>query len=174
MDAIMLLKEDHRNVEKLFKRFEKTGTQAYTAKREIVDSIIGGLSVHAVIEEQLSYPVSRATVPETEDIALESLEEHHVVKWMLEELDSMSPEDERFDAKVAVLIEMVRHHVEEEEADFFPMVRDELGHNALNELGDALLAAKKVAATHPHPDRARRASGERCRRGRLRHRGPRQ
>ena len=107
--------------------------------------------MHAVIEEQLFYPVTRATVPETEDIALESLEEHHIVKWVLSDLDSMSPEDERFDAKVTVLMENVRHHVEEEEEEYFPKVRDELGRKALNELGDALMAAKKTAPTHPHP-----------------------
>jgi hemerythrin superfamily protein len=151
MDAITLLKEDHKNVEKLFKRFEKAGNKAYTAKRAIVDSIIEELSVHAVIEEQLFYPVTRATVPETEDIALESLEEHHIVKWVLNELDSMPPEDERFDAKVTVLMENVRHHVKEEEEEYFPKVRDELGRIALAELGNALMAAKKTAPTHPHP-----------------------
>ncbi len=97
------------------------------------------------------YPVTRATVPETEDIVLESLEEHHIVKWVLSELDGMEPEDERFVAKVTVLIENVRHHVEEEEEEYFPKVRDELGRNALNDLGDAMAAAKKVAPTHPHP-----------------------
>ena len=151
MDAITLLKEDHRNVEKLFKRFETSGDKAYMTKRAIVDSIIEELSVHAAIEEQLFYPVSRATVPGTEDIALESLEEHHIVKWMLNELDSMAPEDERFDAKVTVLMENVRHHVKEEEEEFFPKVRDELDRTALNELGDALMTAKKMAPTHPHP-----------------------
>jgi hypothetical protein len=79
--------------------------------------------VPAVIEEQLFYPVTRATVLETEDIAFGSLEEHHIVKWVLNELDSMSPEDEHFDAKVTVLMENVRHHVEEDE--YFPKVRDE-------------------------------------------------
>lgn len=151
MDAITLLKEDHKKVETLFKRFEKAGDKAYTTKRTIVDSIIEELSVHAVIEERLFYPVTRATVPGIEDIALESLEEHHIVKWVLNDLDSMSPEDERFDAKVTVLMENVRHHVEEEQEEYFPKVRDELGRNALNELGDALMAAKKSAATHPHP-----------------------
>ena len=107
--------------------------------------------MHAAIEEQLFYPVTRATVPDTEDIALESLEEHHIVKWVLSELDGMDPEDERFDAKVTVLIENVRHHVEEEEEEYFPKVRDELGRNALDDLGDAMAAAKKVAPTHPHP-----------------------
>ena len=151
MDAITLLKEDHKTVEKLFKRFEKAGDKAYTTKRAIVDSIIEELSVHATIEEQLFYPVTRATVPETEDIALESLEEHHIVKWVLHELDSMSPEDERFNAKVTVLLEIVRHHVKEEEEEYFPKVRGELGRMALNDLGDALMAAKKTAPTHPHP-----------------------
>jgi hemerythrin superfamily protein len=151
MDAITLLKDDHRSVEKLFKRFEKAGERAHVEKRNVVDRIIEELSVHAAIEEQLFYPVIRATVPGTEDMALESLEEHHIVKWVLSELDSMSPEDERFDAKVTVLIENVRHHVEEEEKELFPEVRDELGRNALNDLGDAMAEAKKTAPTKPHP-----------------------
>jgi hemerythrin superfamily protein len=151
MDAITLLKNDHKTVEGLFKRFEKAGDRAFVEKREIVDKIIEELAVHAAVEEQLFYPVTRATVPETEDIALESLEEHHIVKWVLSELDGMNPEDERFDAKVTVLIENVRHHVDEEEDDYFPKVRDELGRNALNDLGDAMEAAKRVAPTHPHP-----------------------
>src|SRR5690349_3700777 len=98
MDAIRILKDDHKTVEQLF------------------------------------YPVARATVPGTDDIVLESLEEHHVVKWVLSELDGMDPRDERFDAKVSVLIENVRHHVKEEENDFFPKVRDELGRGALADL----------------------------------------
>ena len=79
------------------------------------------------------------------------------MKWVLSELDAMGPEDERFDAKVTVLIENVRHHVEEEEEEYFPKVRDELGRNALGDLGDAMAAAKKVAPTHPHPRVARHA-----------------
>ena len=151
MDAITLLKDDHKTVEQLFKRFEEAGDRAYVEKRGIVDRIIEELSKHAAIEEQIFYPVVRATVPETEDIALESLEEHHIVKWVLAELQKMSPEDERFDAKVTVLMENVRHHVGEEEDDFFPMVRDELGRNALGDLGEAMEAAKAIAPTHPHP-----------------------
>jgi hemerythrin superfamily protein len=151
MDAITTLKNDHRTVERLFRRFEGAGERAYATKREVVDRIIEELSVHAAIEEQVFYPVVRATVPGTESVTLESLEEHHIVKWQLSELESLSPDDERFDAKVTVLIENVRHHVEEEESDLFPKVRDELGRNALNDLGDALEVARKVAPTHPHP-----------------------
>jgi len=80
MDAITLLRDDHKTVEQLFKRFEKAGDRAYVEKRQIVDRIIEELSIHAAIEEQVFYPVARATVADTEDIALESLEEHHIVK----------------------------------------------------------------------------------------------
>jgi hemerythrin superfamily protein len=151
MDAITLLKDDHKTVEKLFKRFEKAGKNAHAEKRQIADRICEELSKHAVIEETLFYPVTRATVPETEDIALESLEEHHIVKWVLSEVDDMEPADERFDAKMTVLIENVRHHVEEEEGEYFPMVRKALGRNALRDLGDAMKDAKATAPTHPHP-----------------------
>jgi hemerythrin superfamily protein len=151
MDAIRMLKDDHRAVEKLFKRFEKAGDRAYTEKRAVADGIIEELAKHAAVEEQLFYPVVRATVPGTDEVTLESLEEHHVAKWLLSEIDGMDPRDERFGAKVTVLIENVRHHVKEEEQEFFPKVRDELGRNALNDLGDAMAAAKAVAPTHPHP-----------------------
>ena len=151
MDAITLLRDDHKTVEQLFKRFEKAGDRAYVEKRQIVDRIIEELSVHAAIEEQVFYPVARATVTDTEDIALESLEEHHIVKWLLSELVDLDPAAERFDAKVTVLIENVRHHVEEEQTDFFPKVRANLSRSALADLGEALAEAKKTAPTHPHP-----------------------
>jgi hypothetical protein len=127
MDAITMLRADHRAVEKLFKRFEDAGPRAFVEKRKIVDRIIEELSVHAAVEEQLFYPATRATVPAVEEVALESLEEHHVVKWLLSELEDMDPEDERFSAKVTVLIESVRHHVREEESEYFREVRSELG-----------------------------------------------
>jgi hemerythrin-like domain-containing protein len=151
MDAISLLRADHKTVEQLFKRFEKAGDRAYTEKRQIVDQIIEELSVHASIEEQVFYPVVRETVPTTEDIALESLEEHHIVKWVLSELVDLDPQAERFDAKVTVLIENVRHHVKEEQEDFFPKVRAALSRTALADLGEALAVAKKSAPTRPHP-----------------------
>jgi hypothetical protein len=151
MDAITLLRTDHKTVEQLFKRFEKAGERAFVEKRQIVDRIIEELSIHAAIEEQIFYPVAREAVPATEDIVLESLEEHHVVKWVLSELVDLDPRHERFDAKVTVLIENVRHHVEEEETEFFPKVRAALSRSALAELGEALKEAKGSAPTRPHP-----------------------
>ena len=146
-----MLKDDHEAVEQLFRRFERAGDGAFVEKRSIIDRVIEELSVHAAIEEQLFYPAVRATVPDTDDLGMESLEEHHVVKWVLSEIDGMSPDDERFDAKVTVLINNVRHHVDVEEGELFPMVRDELGRKALSDLGEAMASARKVAPTHPHP-----------------------
>jgi hemerythrin superfamily protein len=151
MDGITLLKNDHKAVEKLFKAFEKAGERATQTKAKTVQQIIEELSVHAAIEEQIFYPSVRAEVPDTSDEVLESLEEHHIVKWVLSELDGMSPDDERFQAKVTVLIENVRHHVEEEETELFPTVRKALGRKRLGEIGDAMEEAKKTAPRRPHP-----------------------
>ncbi|MBA3653676.1 MAG: hemerythrin domain-containing protein [Actinobacteria bacterium] len=151
MDAITLLKQDHKTVKGLFAQFDKAGDSAYQRKRELVDKIIEELSIHAAIEEQLFYPAARQAVEEAEDNVLESLEEHHVVKWILSELEGMDPKAERFTAKVTVLKENVLHHAEEEETDLFPKVRGAVGRKALQELGDQMEKAKKIVPSRPHP-----------------------
>ena len=150
MDAIVLLKEDHKTVNALFKEFEKTKQSAAApTKRKLVDTIIRELTTHAYIEETIFYPAARAGAPDTTDHILESVEEHHVVAWLLSELQHLNPSDETFDAKVTVLIENVRHHVEEEEKDWFPDVRAALGRKRLVELGEEMAAAKVKAPADP-------------------------
>ncbi|GAA3040517.1 MULTISPECIES: hemerythrin domain-containing protein [Streptosporangium] len=149
MDAIVLLKDDHKTVEKLFKEFEKAGEQAYKTKQEIVAKIVEELTTHAYIEEQIFYPAAREGAPDTSDHILESVEEHHVVVWMLSELTRLDPKDERFDAKVSVLMENVRHHVEEEEEEWFPQVREAMGRKRLQELGEQMAKAKADAPRDP-------------------------
>jgi len=149
MDAITLLRNDHRAVEKLFKTFEKA--KDTRAKADAVSQFVPELSVHSAIEEQVFYPAVRAEVPEAEGMVLESLEEHHIVKWVLSELDGMSPDDEAFEAKATVLIENVRHHVEEEEQELFPEVRAALGRKRLAEIGERMEQAKKRAPRRPQP-----------------------
>jgi hemerythrin superfamily protein len=151
VDAITLLKADHAEVEKLFKKYEKLGDRAYATKEKTVASIIEALSVHAAIEEQVFYPAVRTEVPKENSEVLEAIEEHHIVKWVLTELEKLPPEDERYDAKVTVLIENVRHHVKEEETEMFPAVRSALGRKKLGKIGDALAASKKLAPKRPHP-----------------------
>jgi hemerythrin-like domain-containing protein len=150
-DAIDLLKQDHDEVEQLFSRFEGLGNGARKRRQQLVDKIIESLSMHAAIEEQVLYPAARREVPSTDDDVLESLEEHHIVKWTLSELEDLDPDDERFVAKVTVLMESVRHHVDEEEQELFPQLRKALGASRLRELGAELAAAKRTAPKRPHP-----------------------
>ena len=151
MDAIALLKADHADVEKLFKRFESLGPRAKKTKADVAQKVISALSQHAVIEEQILYPTVRERLPDEEDTVLESLEEHHVVKWVLSELDGLTPDDERFDAKFTVMAESVRHHVKEEERELFPKLRKGFKKAELDALGEQLAAAKRTAPTKPHP-----------------------
>jgi hemerythrin superfamily protein len=150
MDAIVLLKEDHKTVNGLFKEFEKIKESGSPAQRRaLVDKILKELTTHAYIEETVFYPAARTAVPETNDHVLESVEEHHVVAWLLSELQHLNANDESFNAKVTVLIENVRHHVEEEEQEWFPQVRKAMGRKRLVELGEAMLAAKPDAPSDP-------------------------
>ncbi|MEU1535846.1 hemerythrin domain-containing protein [Streptomyces fagopyri] len=149
MDGIVLLKEDHKTVEKLFKQFEKAGDEARAEKREIADKVIEELTTHTWIEEKIFYPAAREAAPDTKDHVLESVEEHHVVLWMLSELKDLDPADERFDAKMTFLIENVRHHVEEEEKEWFPEVRKAMGRKRLTDLGEQMEKAKKTAPGDP-------------------------
>jgi hemerythrin superfamily protein len=150
VDGIVLLKDDHKTVEGLFKQFEKgKDSDSSAAKRNLVEQMIAELTTHTFIEETIFYPAARRDAPDTTDHVLESVEEHHVVVWLLSELQNLDPTDETFDAKVAVLMENVRHHVEEEEQEWFPQVRKALGRNRLVELGDQMAAAKKDAPSDP-------------------------
>lgn len=153
MDAIALLKADHKAVSKLFREYKSAKRAGRASRSKIVDRVIEELSVHAAIEEQVLYPAVREEVPELEDDILESLEEHHVLKWTLAELSAITVDDERYDAKVTVMMEQVRHHVEEEESDWFPKVRAALPRARLRDLGAELASAKKRAPRSPEPDR---------------------
>lgn len=147
-DAIVLLKKDHKEVRALFKDFQSP--KATTAQKgKIVKKIIELVTVHTYIENEVMYPQVRKLLPDLEDDVLESYEEHHVADVLVMELSMMRPSDERFDAKTTVLIENVQHHMEEEEQDWFPKVRDGLGRKALQEMGEQLLAAKKRAPRKP-------------------------
>ena len=151
-DAVALIKADHRRVEQLFREFEEAGDRAYKTKQQLVERMIRELEVHATIEEETYYPAVEAKArKDGKELVAEAVEEHHVVKILLGELASMSAEDEAFDAKVTVLMENVRHHVEEEEQDWFPEVRKGLGRKKLQELGDQLEKAKIDAPRNPRP-----------------------
>ena len=148
-DAIVLLKEDHKQIRKLFREFEQAGKNATATKGKIVDRILEALTVHTYIENEGMYPRVRELAPDLEDDVLESYEEHHVADVLCVELAAMSPDDERFDAKTTVLIESVTHHIEEEEQDWFPKVRAELGRKQLQDIGAHMIELRKKAPREP-------------------------
>ena len=148
-DALVMLKDDHQEILAAFKRFEDAGDGAFKTKAGIVDRIIELLTVHTDLENEIMYPRVRALVPELEDDVLESYEEHHVADVLVVELSAMTPEDERFTAKTTVLIENVRHHIAEEEDEWFPKVREALGRTVLQEIGEAMREARKGAPRRP-------------------------
>jgi hemerythrin-like domain-containing protein len=148
-DAIVLLKNDHKEIRKAFRDFEKAGDAAAKAKGKLVDKIIELLTVHTYIENEVMYPRVRELLPDLEDDVLESYEEHHVADVLVVELSMMKPDDERFDAKTTVLIENVDHHIDEEEKEWFPKVREGLGRKTLQEIGADMAEAKKKAPRRP-------------------------
>jgi hemerythrin-like domain-containing protein len=148
-DAIVLLREDHQEIKRLFRAFENAGENANASKQKLVDQIIELLTVHTYLENECMYPRMRELVPDVEDEILESYEEHHVADVLVMELAGMSPEDERFTAKTTVLIESVRHHIEEEEESWFPTVREQLGRKALQEIGEEMIALRAKAPRRP-------------------------
>ena len=148
-DAIVLLKDDHKEILRVFSDFEKAGDAAHKTKGRLVDRMIELLTVHTYIENEVMYPRVRELVPELEDDVLESYEEHHVADVLVTELSVMDPSDERFTAKTTVLIENVRHHIEEEESEWFPQVREALGRTVLQEIGADMIEARKKAPRRP-------------------------
>jgi hemerythrin superfamily protein len=148
-DAIVLLKEDHKKVKRLFKEFQAAEEGPAEPKARIVGEILRELTVHTYIENEVMYPEVRRLLPDLEDDVLESYEEHHVADVLCLELSTMDPGDEHFDAKVTVLIENVTHHIEEEEQEWFPKVREGLGRNQLQALGAKMLELKPKAPTRP-------------------------
>ncbi|HEX6357465.1 hemerythrin domain-containing protein [Actinophytocola sp.] len=148
-DGIVLLKEDHKEIRKLFREFEQASEKPARTKGKIVERILEALTVHTYIENECMYPEVRKLMPDLADHVLESYEEHHVADVLCVELAAMSPDSERFDAKTTVLIENVTHHMDEEEQDWFPKVRAGLGRKQLQELGARMLELKKKAPRKP-------------------------
>ena len=139
-DAIALLKDDHRAVEKLFKEFE--GAKSEGRKEKLARQICLELSVHTAIEEEIFYPACQGTVEE--DLLKESYVEHDAAKLLIAEIEANEGGgDEFFDSKVKVLSEEIEHHVEEEEKPGGVFAQARKGKMDLDAVGEQLAARKK-------------------------------
>jgi iron-sulfur cluster repair protein YtfE (RIC family) len=136
MIATDLLKEDHRRVDRLFKKVKDTPKGEHPA---LFKQIKAELDVHSHIEETAFYPVLEAKGDkELKDITREGIEEHRQAKMFLKEIDGMSAGNKQFEAKLKVLMEDIEHHVKEEEDNMFPMVEDQFSTAAQEKMAAAL------------------------------------
>jgi hypothetical protein len=142
MDAVALLKADHRKVEELFEKFESA--KGASAKQKLVEQICTELTVHTTIEEEIFYPACAGQV-EDEDLVPEAYVEHDGAKVLIAELMGSAPDDEFYDAKVMVLSEMIKHHVKEEEKRSEGLFAEakEAGLD-MDQLGEQMAARKKA------------------------------
>ncbi len=149
MDAIELLKHDHRMVEQLFRDYDAAASEQQ--RRGVVDILIRELSKHAALEELMFYPLAKKVLPNGDQEVSEELSQHMTVKKQLAELDDLEVGDAREAELVGHLVASVGEHVQDEEGEFMPKVREHLDEQALEELGQQLDKAKAVAPTRPHP-----------------------
>ena len=123
-DALSLLAEDHKRVQKLFKQFEKMDREDADAMRELVEQACTELEMHAALEEELFYPALREALDEEHGETLaEAQVEHDTAKQLIAQLRDLRPGDEMYSATFTVLGEYVMHHVEEEESEIFKQAK---------------------------------------------------
>jgi len=164
MDPIEALKADHRNVEQLFGRFE-SDSDGSSSRQAIVNEIVQALTLHTAIEERVVYPFIRDHLPDLETRILEAFEEHAVVKNTLAELRRAKPRDERLDARMKVLKENVKHHVEEEENEILPELHDGCSDEQLTELAERMEEVRRSGARRRPAKRATSRKSSSSRRG---------
>ena len=143
MDALTLLKADHETVRNLFDQFKEAKEAKDTDRlEELQVKIFRELEVHTSIEEEVFYPEAVQVGEEAEELVKEGVEEHHVVKLLMDEIEDLTPDDDAFVAKMTVLIENVEHHAEEEEEELFPQLEKVFGKERLAAMGEKLQEAK--------------------------------
>jgi len=141
MNALELLKEDHDKVDRLFQKVKATPDGDH---KDLFEQIKQELDVHTHIEETIFYPkLEKEGDEELKDIVLEGIEEHRQAKMFLKELAALTDDSEKFDPKLKVLMEDVEHHVQEEEGEMFPMIKEQFDEYALQMLGEEMDKEKK-------------------------------
>lgn len=149
-DLVSVIVSDHREVEGVFKELEsRNGTPEH--RRDLADHVIAELVRHSVAEEMYMYPAAREHLPDGDEVADHELEEHAGAEKVMKDLDGVDPTDPTFDELVGKLISEVRHHIEEEEGDLLPKLQQACSPDALQDLGEKVIQAKKIAPTRPHP-----------------------
>jgi hemerythrin superfamily protein len=151
-NAIAMLREDHKRVQEMFDRFEKT--RDGERKQKLVEQICHELEIHTQLEEEIVYPAVRAAIGD-DDLMDEATVEHQSAKDLIDQLRGMEPDDELYDAKVTVLGEYIKHHVKEEQNEMFPKARE--ADVDLADLGEQMRERKR-SLTEEAPEKTRMRS----------------
>ena len=141
MDAMSLLKEDHKKVKKMLAQLESTTERGVKTREELFTRVKQELVVHEAIEEEIFYPALKEH-PKTKEIALEGYEEHHVVDTVMAEIEGVAYDDEKWGAKFTVMKENLEHHIEEEEGEMFKQAKQVFAEDELAQLGESMEARK--------------------------------
>jgi hemerythrin superfamily protein len=158
MNAIKLLKQQHREVESLFKQLEKA--KSARPRKKAFEQIADKLAVHATIEEKHFYPSVKRRA--TEEMLLESVEEHLGVKRVIADLLELEAGDATFEAKAKVLKDLVEHHVQEEEKMLFPKVSKLIDADELETIGEEMEATMEELLENGSPRSAVPSETERA------------
>ena len=165
--ATQMIRQDHKKVEGLFKKFEQT--KGADAKRRIAENAMTELEVHASLEEEVFYPAVEKEVEDASSMVSEARGEHQTVKQLIAELKRMEDTDEEFESQFSELMENVQHHVEEEQNEMLPKVEESgldlqsLGdqmskrRQALQNVGGA--TRKRISATSSRKSAGRKSTG---------------
>ncbi len=145
MNAVTLLKQDHKKVKELLSALAESTERAAKKRVSMLQQIALELEIHAQIEEEIFYPAFRETTKkrDEEKLFFEATEEHNAAKLVLADLMRADPGTLNFAGKAKVLKELVEHHIKEEERDMFPHARENMDAETLTELGERLAARKK-------------------------------
>jgi hemerythrin superfamily protein len=140
-DAIGVLTDDHRTVQRLFDAFRKADDTDLDRKGTLVRRACEELTIHAMVEEKLLYPAAQESLDDEDKPDVEeAFVEHYLVKMLIEKFVTLKPGEKGFDATFKVLMEMVEHHIEEEESELFPELKK--SHADLEALGAAIMKEK--------------------------------
>ncbi len=142
MNAVEMLVDDHNQLKKLFGKVRETESEK--EKRNLFEQIKTVLDAHTHIEEEVFYPAVREK-EEIEDIVMEGLQEHHQADLFIREIENLAGGSDVFVPKLQVLMEGVEHHIDEEEKEMFPKVRDQFSGSELDEMASRMQKAKSAA-----------------------------
>ena len=153
MDALQLLRDDHRKVKDLFRQFSEA--EDGSTRKAIADEAVAELMIHAQLEEEVFYPAMRREG--MTELVYHSEEEHHAAEMIMDDLIGTDARGTQLQARFQVLIDMVNEHITEEESQMFPRAA-ELGMARLESLGERLEETRQRLLTQPRRQPARRTA----------------